>query len=690
MSIFKIADTLKPKGDQPQAIDKIVQGFQKGLNQQVLIGVTGSGKTFTMANVIAQLGKPTLVLSHNKTLAAQLYSEFKEFFPENAVEYFVSYYDYYQPEAYIAHSDTYIEKDSSVNDDLDRLRLSATSSILSRRDTLIVSSVSCIYGLGAPEDWQNMLVHIETGQVFEREKFLADLVGIQYQRVEVELKRGTFRVRGRHVDVFPSYGENPHRVEFDGDKIAKIALLDRVKFSVIRDLDKLYIYPAKHFVTPSERMEGALQAIQQELAWRVKQLISQNKDLEAKRLESRTRYDLEMLRELGYCSGVENYSRHLSGRAPGSTPYTLLDYFPDDFLIIIDESHQSIPQIRGMFNGDQSRKQVLVDYGFRLPSALDNRPLRFEEFEKKIKQALYVSATPGPYEMKHSQAVAEQIIRPTGLMDPEIEVRKTEFQIDDLIKEIKLRVPKKERVLITTLTKKMAEDLSRYLQEVGIKVSYIHSEFDAFERVEILRDLRLQKYDCIIGVNLLREGLDLPEVSLVAILDADKEGFLRSDVSLIQIAGRAARNVNGKVIMYGDKTTDAMKKAIDETSRRRNIQSAYNQENHITPKTIEKEIREGIEKWRTAEALVAEAVGQDQKEYETRSYLAFLKSRMESSAKALEFDKAARYRDEIRRIEEREGIQDSVLGAYAPSKQASNLPARKTSARRNPKSGKNP
>lgn len=662
MPIFKIAQEMTPKGDQPGAIDKIVKGFEGGLKEQVLIGVTGSGKTFTMANVIARLGKPTLIISHNKTLAAQLYSEFKEFFPKNAVEYFVSYYDYYQPEAYIPHHDTYIEKDSSINDDLDRLRLSATSSLLSRRDCIIVSSVSCIYGLGAPEDWQGMLVQIDKGQPYDRDKFLSEVVAIQYQRVETEIKRGTFRVRGRNVDLYPSYGQNPYRIEFDGEIIGKIAMLDPVQFSPINEFEKLCVYPAKHFVTPSSRMEDALNGIRAELAWRVKQLISQGKDLEAKRLESRTRYDLEMLKEVGYCSGVENYSRHLSGRAPGSTPYTLIDYFPDDFLMIIDESHQSLPQVRGMFNGDQARKQVLVDYGFRLPSALDNRPLRFEEFEKKIKEALYVSATPAPYELKRAQQAAEQIIRPTGLMDPEIEVRKTEFQIDDLIKEIKVRIPKKERTLVTTLTKKMAEDLSRYLKEAGISVNYIHSEFDAFERVEILRDFRLQKYDCIIGVNLLREGLDLPEVSLVAILDADKEGFLRSAVSLMQTAGRAARNVNGRVIMYADKMTDAMQKAIDETSRRRKIQLEYNRKNKITPQTIQKEIRDGIERWKTAETIVAEAVGENRKEYETKSYLAFLKSRMETSAKALEFDKAARYRDEIRRIEEKEGIQDSVLG----------------------------
>ncbi|HXV28285.1 MAG TPA: excinuclease ABC subunit UvrB, partial [bacterium] len=557
MSHFKLISDMKPKGDQPQAIEKLVEGFQTGRKEQVLIGVTGSGKTFTMAHVIAKIGKPTLVMSHNKTLAAQLYSEFKEFFPENAVEYFVSYYDYYQPEAYIPQSDTYIEKDASINDDLDRLRLSATSSVLSRPDCIIVSSVSCIYGLGAPEDWQGLLIQIEKGQAFDRDQFLSGIVGLQYERVETELKRGTFRVRGGNVDLFPSYGENPHRIEFESEAIGRIALLDRVHFKPLKELERLAIYPAKHFVTPSGRLEKAIQSIQEELAGRVKELTREGKDLEAKRLESRTRYDLEMLREVGYCSGIENYSRHLSGREPGSTPYTLLDYFPKDFLTIIDESHQSIPQVRGMYHGDLSRKKVLVEHGFRLPSALDNRPLRFPEFEKKLGGILYVSATPGPYEMQRGQQYVEQIIRPTGLMDPLIEVRKTEGQIDDLIKEIKARAKKKERTLITTLTKKMAEDLSRYLKEVGLKGHYLHSEFDAFERVEILRDLRRQKYDWVIGVNLLREGLDLPEVSLVIILDADKEGFLRSDVSLIQIAGRAARHINGQVIMYGDKMTDS-------------------------------------------------------------------------------------------------------------------------------------
>ena len=660
---FKLVSPMKPCGDQPEAIRKIVDGFRTGKKEQVLIGVTGSGKTFTMAHVIMQIAKPTLVISHNKTLAAQLYSEFKEFFPENAVGYFVSYYDYYQPEAYIPHTDTYIEKDASINDDLDRLRLSATSSILSRRDCIIVASVSCIYGLGAPEDWQGMLIQIEKGQAFDRDQFLSSLVGLQYERVETELKRGAFRVRGGSVDLFPAYGENPHRIEFGAEAIERIVLLEGLHFKPLKELSRLAIYPAKHFVTPSDRLEKAIHSIQEELAWRIKEFTRDGKDLEARRLESRTRYDLEMLREVGYCAGVENYSRHLSGRAPGSTPYTLLDYFPKDFLTMIDESHQSIPQIRGMYQGDLSRKKVLVEHGFRLPSALDNRPLRFAEFEKKLGPILYVSATPASYEMQRGEQYVEQIIRPTGLMDPPIEVRKTEGQIDDLIAEIKARAKKKERTLMTTLTKKMAEDLSRYLREVGLKVHYLHSEFDAFERVEILRDLRLQKYDGIIGVNLLREGLDLPEVSLVIILDADKEGFLRSDVSLIQIAGRAARHVNGKVLMYADKMTDSMKKAINETLRRRELQKEYNQKHGITPRSIQKEIKEGIEKFKASETFVSEVVGETREEHDIKSYLAFLKMRMQNAAHALEFDKAARYRDEIRRIETEKGTRESILSS---------------------------
>ncbi|MBI2166856.1 MAG: excinuclease ABC subunit UvrB [Candidatus Omnitrophica bacterium] len=650
-SPFKLVSSMTPKGDQPQAISALVEGLKAGLRDQVLVGVTGSGKTFTMAQVIQKWGRPALVISHNKTLAAQLYSELKEFFPENAVEYFVSYYDYYQPEAYLPHTDTYIEKDASINDDLDRLRLRATSSILSREDTIIVSSVSCIYGLGSPEDWQGMLVQIEKGQAFDRDPLLSALVGIQYERTEGELKRGTFRVRGGRIDLFPSYGENPHRIEIVEDRIQSITVLDALQFRPLRELEKLAIYPAKHFVTPGGKLEAALQGIREELAWRVKELIREGKDLEAKRLESRTRYDLEMLREMGYCPGVENYSRHLSGRAPGSKPYCLLDYFPKGFLLLIDESHQTIPQIRGMYYGDLSRKKVLVEHGFRLPSALDNRPLRFEEFDRMITQALYVSATPGKYEMLRQQKIVEQIIRPTGLLDPGIEVRPSEGQIDDLIAEIKARAKKGERTLVTTLTKRMAEDLSRFLKEVGIRVHYLHSEFDAFERMEILRDLRLKKYDCIVGINLLREGLDLPEVSLVAVLDADKEGFLRSDVSLIQIAGRAARHVNGRVVMYADKITDSMKRAIGETARRRKIQEAFNQKYKITPASIQKEIRSGIEQYRQAEEFVAEAVGEKKTEHDLKTYLADLKRRMEAASRSLDFESAARLRDRIRSIE---------------------------------------
>ncbi|MBU3759745.1 MAG: excinuclease ABC subunit UvrB [Candidatus Omnitrophica bacterium] len=668
MSVYRISEKMKPRGDQPGAIRKILEGFREGKKEQVLIGVTGSGKTLTMAHVIAELGKPALVISHNKTLAAQLYAELKELFPENAVEYFVSYYDYYQPEAYIPKSDTYIEKDASINDDLDRLRLAATSSVLSRPDTIIVSSVSCIYGLGAPEDWQGMLIQLEKGAALDREDFISEMVKIQYQRVETELTRGTFRVRGERIDFFPSYGEAPQRVEIRGERAAGLFALDKVRLTPVREFERLAIYPAKHFVTTSEKMQSALESIEAELAARVRELTQQGKDLEAQRIESRTRYDLEMMREVGYCSGIENYSRHLTGRAPGSTPYTLLDYFPRDFLTVIDESHQSLPQIRGMHQGDASRKKVLVEHGFRLPSALDNRPMRFDEFERKLGQVLYVSATPSEYELKRSDQKVEQIIRPTGLLDPVIEVRPSRGQIDDLISEIKERVKKKERVLITTLTKKMAEDLSRYLKDVGIAVHYLHSEFDAFERVEILRDLRTQKYDCVIGVNLLREGLDLPEVSLVIVLDADKEGFLRSDVSLIQITGRAARNVNGKVILYADKVTDSMKRAMDETTRRRQIQQEYNERHGIQPASVRKAIREGIERWRAAEEKVAEAVGEDQKAYEIKSYLAYLKKKMETSARALEFDKAARYRDEIRKVEEKAGLGESVLGAPAPVK----------------------
>ena len=659
---FKLVSKMKPKGDQPQAIQKLLEGLKTGLKEQVLVGVTGSGKTFTMANVIARWGKPALVISHNKTLAAQLYGELKEFFPENAVEYFVSYYDYYQPEAYVPQTDTYIEKDASINDDLDRLRLAATSSILSRRDVIVVSSVSCIYGLGSPEDWQGMLIQIEENQKLPRDQFLSGLVGIQYERNDANLKRGSFRVRGNLIDLFPSYGESPYRIQFSGDQINEISLLDSVELRPVKRLARLAIYPAKHFVTPSERLESAIKAIEEELIWRIKELTKLGKDLEAKRLESRTRYDLDMLREVGYCSGIENYSRHLSGRAPGSKPYTLLDYFPKDFLTLIDESHQTVPQVRGMYQGDLSRKKVLVEHGFRLPSALDNRPLNFAEFERMVDQVLYVSATPGPYEMMRANQMVEQVIRPTGLTDPIIEVRKSEGQIDDLISEIKARSKKKERVLVTTLTKRMAEDLSRYLKEAGIQVHYLHSEFNAFERVEILRDLRLQKYDCLVGINLLREGLDLPEVSLVVILDADKEGFLRSDVSLIQIAGRAARHLNGTVIMYADRVTDSMKKAISETHRRRQIQKEFNRENEITPTSIKKEIRSGIERWRDAQTLTERVVGETEGDYEIKSYLAYLYERMLQASSMLDFERAKRLRDEIKKLEAQHGFEkDSKL-----------------------------
>ena len=657
MSLFKLVSSMEPKGDQLQAIEKLVTGIRSGLKDQVLVGVTGSGKTFTMAHIIEQIGRSALVISHNKTLAAQLYSELKELFPGNAVEYFVSYYDYYQPEAFVPQTNTYIEKDASINEDLDRLRLAATSSILSRRDVIVVSSVSCIYGLGSPEDWQGMLIQIEEKQSIVRDQFLSALIGVQYQRNDVQLKRGTFRVRGNVIDLLPSYGQNPYRIQFAGDQIESISLLDAVQFKELKRFNHLAIYPAKHFVTPSERLESALKSIEDELAWRVRELTKLGKDLEAKRLESRTRYDLDMLREVGYCSGIENYSRHLSGREPGSKPYTLLDYFPKGFLTLIDESHQTIPQVRGMYQGDLSRKKVLVDHGFRLPSALDNRPLNFVEFERMVNQVLYVSATPSAYEMTRANQIVEQIIRPTGLIDPVIHVRSTEGQIDDLIKEIKLRTKQKERVLVTTLTKRMSEDLSRYLKEAGIKVNYLHSELDAFERVEILRDLRLQKYDCIVGINLLREGLDLPEVSLVAILDADKEGFLRSEVSLIQTAGRAARHINGTVIMYADRVTDSMRKAMDEMSRRRKRQEEYNIQNKITPTTITKEIREGIERWKQAEEIVQEVVGESKKEHELKSYLAYLYDRMLKASSTLDFERAGKFRDEIRKLEQEHGLE---------------------------------
>ncbi|MFA6142951.1 MAG: excinuclease ABC subunit UvrB, partial [Candidatus Omnitrophota bacterium] len=601
MAKFNLVSKFKPEGDQPQAIVKLTRGMEKGERYQTLLGVTGSGKTFTMANVIANIGKSALVISHNKTLAAQLYGEFKEFFPENAVEYFVSYYDYYQPEAYIPHADIYIEKDSSINEDIDRLRLSATSSLMSRDDCIIVASVSCIYGLGSPEEYGEMLLFLEEGQEISRDEIVKRLVSIHYTRNDYDFQRSTFRVRGDTVEAFPAYTKTAYRIEQSGDRIEHIYEIDPLTGNIINKMKKVGIYPAKHFVTTPDRIEDAIKSIEGELGSRLSELRSQNKLVEAQRLESRTHYDIEMMREVGYCNGIENYSRHLSGRDAGSRPWCLIDYFPKGFLTFIDESHVSVPQIRGMYNGDRARKETLIEYGFRLPSALDNRPLKFEEFDKLIAQAVFVSATPDDYELERSKGnIVEQIIRPTGLIDPPIDVRPTRNQVDDLMKEIRVRAKKKERVLVTTLTKRLAEDLARYLSEFGIRVKYLHSDIGAVERVEILRDLRLNKFDCLVGINLLREGLDLPEVSLVAILDADKEGFLRSGTSLIQVAGRAARHLNGQVIMYADTITKSMKKAISESERRRKIQLEFNDVNKITPRSIEKAVRDGIESYKKA------------------------------------------------------------------------------------------
>jgi len=599
---FELISKYQPQGDQPKAIQKIVEGIRSGKRYQTLLGATGTGKTFTISNVIKEINRPTLIIAHNKTLAGQLYSEFKEFFPNNAVEYFVSYYDYYQPEAYVPQTDTYIEKDSSVNDEIDKLRHSATSSLFERNDVVIIASVSCIYGLGSPEEYREMVLSLRTGMEIERNQLLRKLVDIQYARNDIDFQRGTFRVRGDVVEIFPaSRDEHCMRIEFFGDEIDRIREVDALTGEIIGDRDHVAIFPASHFVTREEKMRVAIENIEKELEERLKVLRENNKLLEAQRLEQRTRYDLEIMREMGFCSGIENYSRHLTLRPPGSTPYTLLDYFPKDMLIVVDESHVTLPQIRGMYNGDQARKQVLVDHGFRLPSALDNRPLTFSEFEDHVNQIVFVSATPGPYELEHSPEMVEQIIRPTGLLDPTIDVRPIEGQIDDLLGEINERVKQNERVLVTTLTKKMAEDLTDYLKEVGIKVQYLHSEVKTLERIEVIRDLRLGKYDVLVGINLLREGLDIPEVSLVAILDADKEGFLRSERSLIQTIGRAARNANGQVIMYADRMTDSMQKAIEETKRRRLVQEEYNKKHGITPKTIQKDIHDVIRATHAAE-----------------------------------------------------------------------------------------
>ena len=648
---FQLVSDYKPTGDQPQAIEKLVNGVKMGVDEQVLLGVTGSGKTFTMANVIQQLGRPTLVLAHNKTLAAQLCSEFREFFPNNAVEYFVSYYDYYQPEAYIAHTDTYIEKDSAINDEIERLRHSATSALAERRDVIVVSSVSCIYGLGDPIDYKSMVISLRTGQETERDALMRRLTDIRYERNDVNFTRNTYRVRGDTVEIYPAYWTGRAvRVEFFGDEIDRISEINAVTGMPERILSHVAIYPASHYVASKEKMARAMHDIEQEMWQRVKYFEEHDKLLEAQRIRQRTQYDLEMLAEIGFCTGIENYSRVIAGRAPGTPPTTLIDYFPEDFLLFVDESHVTLPQVRAMYNGDHSRKQSLVDYGFRLPSAYDNRPLTFPEFESRIHQAIYVSATPGEYERTRAAQVAEQVIRPTGLLDPEVFVRPIEGQIDDLIGEINQVTAGGERTLVTTLTKKMAEDLTAYLQTNGIRVRYMHSDIGAMERMEIIRDLRMAKFDVLIGINLLREGLDLPEVSLIAILDADKEGFLRSETSLIQTIGRAARNAHGRVLMYADKITPAMRAAMDETARRRAIQDAYNRAHGIVPKTIVKSVRDLIEISASPETAQTGKGGVKLTRAEREREIARLEKKMKEAAKLMEFEYAAVLRDEIIRL----------------------------------------
>ncbi len=645
---FKLVSPYQPTGDQPQAIESLVNGIRKGDKGQVLLGVTGSGKTFTMANVIAQLNRPTLVLAHNKTLAAQLCSEFKEFFPENAVEYFVSYYDYYQPEAYIPNTDTYIEKDSAINDEIDKLRHSATSALSERRDVIIVASVSCIYSLGSPIDYRSMVISLRTGMQKNRDELLHKLVDIQYERNDINFVRNKFRVHGDVVEIFPAYsGDTAVRVEFFGDEIDRISEINVLTGEVLGTVSHVAIYPASHYIVPAEKMQRAVQEIEQEMIERVKYFKENDMLLEAQRIEQRTKYDIEMLSEIGFCKGIENYSRILAGRPAGSTPYTLLDHFPDDYLLFVDESHVTIPQVRGMYFGDRARKTTLIDYGFRLPSAADNRPLNFEEFYSHVNQAVYVSATPAEFEREHSQNIVEQVIRPTGLVDPEISVRPVEGQIEDLLSEINERVERKERVLVTTLTKKMAEDLTAFLEKMGVKVRYMHHDIDTIERMEIIRDLRLGEFDVLVGINLLREGLDIPEVSLVCILDADKEGFLRSETSLIQTIGRAARNAEGKVIMYADSVTPSMERAIRETERRRAIQMKYNEEHGIVPKTIKKDVREIIE------ISKKDTVDNKKKRYsqkEREELIAKLTKEMKEAAKILEFEHAAALRDRIEEL----------------------------------------
>jgi len=659
MNEFKLKAPYKPTGDQPQAIAELVKGFKEGNQCQTLLGVTGSGKTFTMANVIQQLQKPTLVIAHNKTLAAQLYGEFKEMFPDNAVEYFVSYYDYYQPEAYVPSSDTYIAKDSSVNEEIDKLRLSATAALIERRDVIVIASVSCIYGLGEPENFEQMMVSLRPGMEKDRDEVLRQLIDIQYDRNDMDFKRGTFRVRGDTVEIVPAdRGDTAIRVEFFGDEIDRISEIDMLTGEVKNTLNHIAIFPASHYVVPKERMEKAIRNIEIELEEQVKYFKSEGKLLEAQRIAERTNFDIEMMRETGFCSGIENYSRHLAGLAPGQPPNTLMDYFPDDFIIMIDESHKTVPQIGGMYHGDQSRKRTLVEYGFRLPSALDNRPLSFDEFESKIDQVMFVSATPGKYEEEHELLRAEQVIRPTGLLDPEVEVRPVEGQIDDLIGEVNKEIANKHKILITTLTKRMAEDLTDYMRELGIRVRYLHSDIDTLERTEIVRDMRLDVFDVLVGINLLREGLDIPEITLVAILDADKEGFLRSETSLIQTIGRAARNAEGHVIMYADTITDSMRAALDETQRRREVQMAYNEEHGITPKSIQKAVRDliAVSKKVAASEVQMEKDPESMSEKELEKLIKELEKQMKKAAADLNFEAAAELRDKL--IELKKTLQE--------------------------------
>ena len=659
MNEFKLKAPYKPTGDQPQAIAELVKGFKEGNQCQTLLGVTGSGKTFTMANVIQQLQKPTLVIAHNKTLAAQLYGEFKEMFPDNAVEYFVSYYDYYQPEAYVPSSDTYIAKDSSVNEEIDKLRLSATAALIERRDVIVIASVSCIYGLGEPENFEQMMVSLRPGMEKDRDEVLRQLIDIQYDRNDMDFKRGTFRVRGDTVEIVPAdRGDTAIRVEFFGDEIDRISEIDMLTGEVKNTLNHIAIFPASHYVVPKERMEKAIRNIEIELEEQVKYIKSEGKLLDAQRIAERTNFDIEMMRETGFCSGIENYSRHLAGLAPGQPPNTLMDYFPDDFIIMIDESHKTVPEIGGMYHGDQSRKRTLVEYGFRLPSALDNRPLSFDEFESKSDQVMFVSATPGKYEEEHELLRAEQVIRPTGLLDPEVEVRPVEGQIDDLIGEVNKEIANKHKILITTLTKRMAEDLTDYMRELGIRVRYLHSDIDTLERTEIVRDMRLDVFDVLVGINLLREGLDIPEITLVAILDADKEGFLRSETSLIQTIGRAARNAEGHVIMYADTITDSMRAALDETQRRREVQMAYNEEHGITPKTIQKAVRDliAVSKKVAASEVQMEKDPESMSEKELEKLIKELEKQMKKAAADLNFEAAAELRDKL--IELKKTLQE--------------------------------